>query len=214
MNKLLNALKKQKLFSLMLVSTTIIGVFSSYTMLVYELGRSTLSDHGITLLRKFSFKSIFSEKDLDVDKSTINLDKLYLVKALIQPSDTEDLYIVKQITNDPRAIITTGSVVTKKQQTNQNEYFKAFVKFLQKFLSLDLSNLTLTEIAYAQQTFEWYGYENNYDFHEKYIDELTIRRFYGDGAVLEYKVNSQGASIPSTFKWIKRPTSLGLIEQR
>ena len=46
--------------------------------------------------------------------------------------------------------------------------------------------------------------QNNYDFNEKYTDRYTIRRYYDDGWILEYKVDETGRSISDSFRWIEK----------
>jgi hypothetical protein len=64
--------------------------------------------------------------------------------------------------------------------------------------------LEFTKRAYAAERFQWYGHKNNRRFAEKYIGHNTIRRYYDDGWVLEYKVDQKRNSIPSSFRWIKK----------
>jgi hypothetical protein len=58
--------------------------------------------------------------------------------------------------------------------------------------------------AYAAEKFNWYGHKSNRQFSEKYVKHNTIRRYYDDGWILEYKVDQNRKSIPSTFRWIKK----------
>jgi len=58
--------------------------------------------------------------------------------------------------------------------------------------------------AYAAEKFQWYRHKNNRNFTEKYISKYTIRRYYDDGWVLEYKVDKKRKSIHSSFRWIRK----------
>jgi hypothetical protein len=58
--------------------------------------------------------------------------------------------------------------------------------------------------AYANEKFEWYGHANDRNFTEKYTNQKTIRRYYDDGWILEYKVDKKRKSILSSFRWIKK----------
>lgn len=66
------------------------------------------------------------------------------------------------------------------------------------------SKLSFEEPAYAQERFRWYGREKNRNFYEKRINLKTIRRYYHDCWILEYKIDRSGRSIQSSFNWIRK----------
>lgn len=206
MIRLLNISKKSKLSSWVLISTAIFSVLSSYTVLIYETGRvSGQKEKVIELSKIFNFESNFREQEIDLINNVVTLQKIYLAKSSVDISDRKDYYIIRQIVDTPIKTVEIGSVAIDKKQNRQDEYVRNFWQSLKKVLSLELVNFKTIELAFAQQIFEWYGYENNYDFYEKYVSEFVIRRFYDDGAILEYMVNAEGTSIAGTFKWIEKP---------
>jgi len=57
----------------------------------------------------------------------------------------------------------------------------------------------------ADPVFNWNGHERDTKFKEKFINDNTVHRYYSDGCILEYKVDSnKRRSIPTSFKWIKK----------
>jgi hypothetical protein len=197
---------KKKLLSLILALTAALGAFGSYTKLVYALGRLNKSEMtAIELQKLFDFQAEIEEGEIDLADKIINLQNIYLARYFIPVEQNKEVYIVRKIVNRPTITVEVGSITTNREIIEQDEHLKDFWESIQKIVSFTSSNFGLIEKAYAQQLFQWHSYENNYDFREEYIDRFTIRRYYDDGAILEYKVDDEGTSIPETFKWIKLP---------
>jgi hypothetical protein len=85
-----------------------------------------------------------------------------------------------------------GEIVASKPPT------KSIFKFLAG-IDLPFSN------SYAQPTsFDWGCYRGNYNFREVFVSSDTVRRYYDNGAVLEYRRDSNGRAITSSLLWIAR----------
>lgn len=187
-----------------IISVSILG---SYTNLVYLIGQHKQAERtGIELKEFFSFQTKkLNYSEINTTDQSIELKNIYLVKF---PDDSlpnnMNVYKVHQITDDPSTIRIVGRIDTNQRKVNFLEKFKDLFDNAKDPLPDLFSELTIIKKAHAQSKFNWNGYENNRNFSERYIDEYTVRRYYQDGAILEYKISSQGVSIPTSFKWIKR----------
>lgn len=128
----------------------------------------------------------------------LKCNNLALLKNNIGEQEPEKRYFEIRVL-DPQTSLTdtVGSVLTKKNSgkllSNKNAILSSFI------------DISQPAIAQANQlSFNWHGRKHDFEFREKYVDKNTIRRYYSDGWVLEYKVDQDGHSILSTFKWIRR----------
>jgi hypothetical protein len=165
------------------VFISIIAAFLIYTFFMFKAGQIyQVTAIAIPLCSPFDMA-------LKIDEREISLEKIYFVKCPNYPGTK------KMIALELRRIIKFAE--TEKVGT-------AIVnrEAVQKFSIPEAISFIST--AYAQNSFNWEGHEKNYNFKEKYKKSDTIRRYYKDGWVLEYKVDKNGRSIPSSFRWIKK----------
>lgn len=179
------------------------GVVMTYTGLVFTIGAFTQYQRtAIENYREFNLKlGELTEEELNSQTKTVNLDKIYLA-FVPQPNENTVVYKVhKTNTNSHPIVRDIGHIYGEKRKFRID-------KLWQDFRKETLSSFSLIESAHAQPTpsFEWYGYENNYDFYEVYVTQDTVRRYYDDGAVLEYRIGENGYSISDSFRWIVRPS--------
>ncbi|WP_019507843.1 hypothetical protein [Pleurocapsa sp. PCC 7319] len=189
-SQLINSFSRIKINALLYLT----GIFLAYSVALFQLGcllqKQTTA---ITLRKPFEMYLNLDRDSLDElrDNSSLELTKVYLLKGepefLHDPEDRA-LLEVRRINNN-YSTVPLGNIIAQRGKILD-------MPKIPRFFSLSA--------AYAQQDFEWYGHENNYQFREEFIDRHTIRRYYDDGWVLEYKIDEQGRSIQSTFKWIKR----------
>lgn len=192
---------------------------TSYTPLIFELGRETQSQlTALELSKHFSLEANNLEvgKEINLEQKSISLQKVILAKAThigkVKIEDLGDSYkdkilynIHKTDENNPFAIRTLGKIITTKTIYNtDNILSKAWDIIKENTLEI-FANFSIIEKAYAQTNFKWYGYSSNYQYTEKYIDENTVERTYDDGAILRYEMDNQGNSIPLSFRWINLP---------
>ena len=95
---------------------------------------------------------------------------------------------IRAVSSDPFVINNIGLIVAQKAKVNKDFIF---------------DTLEIVKKAWGQ-SFNWEGHENNINYKEVYINKTTIRRYYSDGWILQYNVDSNGNSIPSSFQWIKK----------
>lgn len=131
--------------------------------------------------------------DSSKNKNLLRCKKIYLVEQH-SPSDAKQLHLELRIADEHSPMTTgVGTILAKKRAERK-------VPFLP--ITLDISQPVLAQRK--QDHFNWNGHKNNFDFHEKYISRNTIRRYYKDGWILEYKVDRNKRSILSTFIWIRK----------
>ena len=136
-------------------------------------------------------KSAITEIIQETAQSRITIEKLVLAKNPLFPSiDNKSIGFNLHKINKPSDIQVIGSLVAQKQKI--------------KKLFPWLSQIEIVHTIYAQNNFNWHDHENIYRFREEYIDKNTIWRYYEDGWILEYKIDGNGRSIPSSFRWVKQ----------
>ncbi len=193
------------------ISLSSLSLILGYTKLVFSLGVShQYKETAIEVRKKFHLTiENLQDKGIALEGKIINIDNIFLAEYLVYEGSGNGNKVYKLHRINPRIpsdIKIIGSVSTDDKTTTKTTNPIDFLQEITNFTSQSISNFSLIEIAHAQQEFNWYGYEDNYDFQEKYTDEYTVRRSYDDGAILEYKIDLNGSSIPESFKWIERPS--------
>ena len=192
------------------ISIFSIGVLSSYTNFVFTFGRFVESRKtGIALKNEFSLLAEnLQNGEINPSEQSVKLQNVYLVKYPESQlsGNKKIIYKIHQITDDALKIRRIGSISTNSNKVETGQALGSFLESIKESTLGVISNFSIIEKAYAQTTFKWNGYEKNYDFDEEYIDQNTVRRTYYDGAILEYKIDSKGSSIPTSFRWIKQPS--------
>ncbi len=172
---------------------SIAAAFLAWSFVLLQVGQHfQLQETAVTLGRPFDMsfkKSLIEETVVDAhgDESKIRFEKLFLVEDPEYPRTDSDVGFKLRKIFDSTDVRTIGVVVAQKGKIK--EFF---------------IGASITNKAHAQQDFNWYGHENNYRFREKLVARNTIRRYYDDGWILEYKIDEKGRSIPSSFRWIKK----------
>ena len=195
------------------VLIALLGIFSGYSFLVFQLATKKQVDTiGIALGKPFNM----SIKDLDLDISgaprkpdgaldseqlEIDLQEIHLVydEERVGLTDDEIRLDIRKVIKDEvdKPVKRIGTILAKKADRVSVPWQPWIMKKVQ-----------ILEPALAQQSFDWHGREDNFDFYERKIDETTIRRYYYDCWILEYKIDSNGDSIDDSFVWIEKGASL------
>ena len=192
--KILGSIKARVLWGM------VIGIFS-YTSLVYFIATKIQTEKTAIALGD-SFDISIQENEIQKCAEFSNQEKitcknLFLLEN-ISPNGTNSLHFqIRKIKDgDPLDIYPIGTVKANKSEP-------AKFPFISTSLNIDQIDQPESEQD-SQPNFNWYGHDDNSEFHEKYIDQHTIQRYYEDGWILEYKVDQDERSIASTFKWIKK----------
>ena len=190
------------------ISIFSLGVLSSYTNFVFTFGRFVESRKtGIAVKNEFSLLAEnLHNGEINTSEQSVKLQNIYLVKYPESqvPGNKKIIYKIHQITDNALKIRRIGSISTNNNQIETGQLLGIFFETIKESTLEVISNFSIIEKAYAQSTFKWNGYEKNYDFYEEYIDQDTVRRTYYDGAILEYKIDLNGTSIPTSFRWINQ----------
>jgi hypothetical protein len=188
LSQLINSFSRIKISALL----SITGFFLAYSFAVFQLG-CWLQNQGtaIALNRPFDMYLNLGQDDVrELTKSSrLELKNMILLQGEYIPAQ-EDRFLLRLRRIVDYDTIAVGKIIAQKGKI------------------IDIPHIGhdwfAMQGAYAQQKFKWYGHEKNYQFREEFIDSHTIRRYYDDGWILEYKIDEQGRSIPSTFRWIQR----------
>lgn len=134
---------------------------------------------------------------ITVDNVNHDFTSLTLTKdpSMLPPAEDRVVLSLREI-KSAFDIIPVGKVVA---QVEENK--------ITGFWSIILSSVpSPVEEANARPnaSFDWNGHQNDYKFKESFISEDTVNRYYSDGCVLEYKVDRNRRSIPSSFRWISK----------
>lgn len=196
------------------ICLSILSAIIGYTNLVYESGVSNQIEK--TAIEKEAKFNILLEdlkaKGIDLNEKEISLNDLVLADYLEVKNNQLIIYKIHRIDPNNHSVDAIGTIASINREENEEIRKRRIKKYnILKELIDNIINISLetnnylfsVEKVYAQVEFDWNGYENKRNFHEKYINKNTVRRYYNDGAILEYKVAPNGSSIPKTFKWIK-----------
>ncbi|WP_019501496.1 hypothetical protein [Pseudanabaena sp. PCC 6802] len=187
LRQLISSFSRVKISALL----SIAGIFLAYSFAVFQLGCWLQNQRtAIALNRPFDmYLNLGQDNVRELTKSSkLELRNLILLQGEYIPVQ-EDRFLLKLRKIVDYDTIAVGNIIAQKGKIIDTPH---------------ISNWFAMQGAYAQQKFEWYGHEKNYRFREEFIDNHTIRRYYDDGWILEYKIDSQGRSILSTFRWIQR----------
>jgi hypothetical protein len=164
---------------------TILASGGSLLFIAGQKFQQTLS--GISLERPFGMK--ITSPPLNYPYPTLIITELHGVADAAEPSSVE-LYLRRK--NELNMFDTIGEI--RAQQVPLRPLFDV----------LDRAGL-LVPSTVAQEPFNWMGQEGNSKYYERFLDRNTVRRYYDNGAILEYRVDDKGHSVPGTLKWIRRP---------
>ncbi len=171
---------------------SLVCVFFTYSFMVFQLGCILQNQRTAITFRKPFDMYLSLEQDGVNQSSTdsrLELKKIYLIPAEYTSGQENHLILKIRRVLEDYSTVSMGHVVAQKGKIYE-------LPNLSGFLALSA--------AYAAEKFEWHGHENNYQFHEEFVARSTIRRYYDDGWILEYKINAKGDAIISTFRWIKK----------
>ena len=166
-----------------LISTALI-----FSFFIFKVGQQyQVRGEALSLCRLFSL-SLELEKG-EADNERIKYRNIYLLESEDPSPIPGKAFLEIRKYNEEGGSESIGSVhaIKPKRKLMPSVGFSSF-----------------TKTAYAAEKFQWYQHKNNRNFTEKYISKYTIRRYYDDGWVLEYKVDKKRKSIHSSFRWIRK----------
>ena len=158
---------------------TILG----YTAIVFLLGQYfQVSETAIPLDQPFIMK-------VTIDGHEHEFKEITLLEDPEEPISKEKIRLkIRAVSDDPFVINDMGLIIAQRAKVNKDVVF---------------DTLDVVKKVWGQN-FNWEGHANNTHYKEVYINKTTIRRYYSDGWILQYNVDSNGNSIRSSFQWIKK----------
>ena len=171
---------------------TIVFAFLTWSGFVYNRGVTNVEKE--TAL--FLYKRFDMEIHLEDEKGNAKVRKFSKVNLAPKPKHRQMAFgyavlDIRRVRKSPRDTESIGEIHAEEENIKQAA------------LDEDFNHFSWLRPAQAQGKFKWEGHQDNYNFHEKYVNKNTIRRIYENGSVLEYKVDGKGRSIPATFRWVK-----------
>jgi len=158
-----------------------------FSFFVFKLGQQyQVSGEALSLNRLFSLNLELGEDAAGNKK--INIRDLYLLESQVPSPIPGKAFLEIRRYNEEGGTEKVGSIHAVKPK----------IKLVPR-----VSLPELTRSAYAAG-FNWHGRKHKRNFSEKYTSKKTIRRYYDDGWVLEYKVDNNGKSITSSFRWVRK----------
>lgn len=184
--------------------TSFIVLFLGYTFFIYDFGYKDAWNKGtIVMNQAFCLKIKFKNEDVtkrNIDNTgmdEVTLPGLSLVTPFEQ--DGKRFFWIRRLYVDDdihRVGQVKFSVENAKTETEKPTLFENLRK---KFSVLTL--LILGDTAFAQQlSMGVHANDNNYAL--SYSNANTIQRKFNDGCSLQFKIDSNGNSIPGSFSWI------------
>jgi len=171
--------------------TALLSTFAIFSSLLggsYALGRvSQQKETAIMLHSPFSMR-------LELDNKKFDFQNLTLVEdPMLVPISKETIVLSLREIKSDFDIVPVGKIVAR---VDQEELSWPWSMFAGDMLNNDAH-------AQAEKMFNWNNHNGDMKYKESFVSEDTVNRFYSDGCILEYKVDTNRRSIPSTFKWIK-----------
>lgn len=166
-----------------------ITTFLAITGSAYMAGQSSIEQNAAVMLQTpFSMR-------LNINGQQHDFERLTLLEDPMMPSPTGDTVMLSlREIRSSFDIIPLGLViatVNRKEIPIPWRWFFASIKIRE---------------AFAQDTrpvFNWSGHDNDFRYKESHINDHIIHRYYSDGCILEYRVDKNRHSIPSSFRWIE-----------
>ena len=166
----------------MKISWAKISTILGYTAIVFILGQYfQVSETAIPLDQPFDMR-------IEINGSDHHLKQITLLEDPNPMPEGKIRLQIRAVSSNPFVINNIGLIVAQKAKVNKDFIF---------------DTLEIVKKAWGQN-FNWEGHENNLNYKEVYKNKTTIKRYYSDGWILQYNVDSNGNSIPSSFQWIKR----------
>jgi len=172
---------------------TLIMVFLFFAGLLggtFAAGRySHQKETAVMLESPFAMRISVDDKQHDFTSLTLTKDP-----TMLPPAEDRIVLSLREI-KSAFDIIPVGKVVA---QVEENK--------LSGIWSIIVTKAPAISEAYAAPeptAFNWRGHQNDYKFKEGFINQNTVHRHYSDGCILEYKVDANRRSIPSSFRWVK-----------
>jgi len=164
------------------------GILSSLLGGAYAFGKSKQQkDEAISLQSPFSMRLELEDKKFDFPNLTLVKDPM-----LIGVSDNVLVLSLREIRNE-FDVIPIGKIISKIEKQQLSWPWDMFAGVLNSGYAH----------ASGPNNFVWNGHNSDYNFKEEFIDNNTVNRFYSDGCILEYKVDTNRRSIPESFRWLK-----------
>ena len=166
-----------------------IATFLTITGSAYVAGQASIKEDTAVMLQ-----SPFSMR-IALDNNTHDFENLTLIEDPTLPNPSSDMTMLSL-----RQIQSAFDIVQVGQVVARMERDRALPIWDWLFANADIKHAH----AKSKMSFDWNGHENDYKFKERHKDKNTVHRYYSDGCILEYKLDSNRRSIPSSFKWIKK----------
>lgn len=168
----------------------LITIFSSCMGAAYVAGQyEQQKETGVALEHPFAMR-------IEVDGTLHDFNRLTLIKdpSLGRPDKDKVALSIRKIKNE-FDIVPIGKIVA----TVDEKELKGIWKYI-----LSRANIVSEAHAKPRPVFDLNDHKGDYKFKEKFVKEHTVHRYYSDGCILEYKVDSERRPIPDTFRWIKK----------
>ena len=178
-----------KLFLKLKYSTvlTLIAVFMGITGSAYMAGQSNAKQDAAVMLRSpFAMRIVINDETYDFNRLTLIEDP-----ASALPDDKVKLSL--RAIHSPFDTLQVGQIIATVDRGTTS-------KFWQYLFSYNIINTVRAE----EPVFNWNGHAQDFRYKEGFVNSNTIHRYYADGCILEYKIDRNKRSIPSSFRWVNR----------
>jgi hypothetical protein len=170
---------------------SVAGVLLTYTVLIHDIGvRRQMSETAVSTGHPFDMTLTLSERG----DEHVALKGIYFRVPEDYPSQKGKISLkVLEMTDEglPKPI----GVAQVEADEQPNMMWSRFVAD---------GIFSLVASAHAAEPFNWAGHQQRRDFYERISTGQTVRRYYSDGWVLEYRVDDRGFAIPQTLAWVNR----------
>ena len=164
------------------------ATFIAVTGSAYVAGKAAATQETAVMLQApFSMR-------INIENKNYDFKHLTLVEDPMLPKLEEDTIMLSlREVQSAFDIVPRGQIVAKVHK----DHVPAIWKWL-------FSSIEIPKAHAKEAVFDWNGHGKDMRYKEKHEDDHLVHRYYTDECILEYMMDSNRRSIPSSFRWIKK----------
>lgn len=188
LGQIISLIKKLKYKTIMMIFTFIIVTFGG----AFVAGKYSHSqDTAVMLQKPFAMRLELNEQIYDFETLTLMKDPTSPIlegnKVVLSLREIRSLF----------DIIPIGQVIATMEENKLTGLWRVIIS------KSDVVDFIKNARAQNKIVFNWRGHAEDYNFKEQFVSKTTVHRYYSDGCVLAYDVDSNRRSIPESFRWIE-----------
>lgn len=193
LKQVITAIAKLKITTIV----TVVGVFFSYSSVLFMLGIFvSKKDAGIDLQRPFDMR-LKLNKAQELYLTGLTIFKNPFVAAPETKKDVKFFVLFRDLGDLQNEQV--GTIQVKVKEINIFQY---------TWKNLFSTNINGFDLYAENSIFDWGDKKQDKEYSQEFAAPKKVLRRFDDGSILEYRIDSDGKSIPGSFKWIVAPKKI------